>query len=70
MVVGHNLGKQVFVGKPPYYTTSLLQLINQIVKDEVQWPEHIDPTFKADHEQPTLKPLAIILVCRVFFKDC
>ena len=49
MVVGHNLGKQVFVGKPPYYTTSLLQLINQIVKDEVQWPEHIDPTFKADH---------------------
>ncbi|NWX98184.1 STK36 kinase, partial [Nothoprocta ornata] len=38
---------ELFVGTPPFYTSSIFQLVNLIVKDPVKWPEDISPVFKS-----------------------
>ncbi|NXI54745.1 STK36 kinase, partial [Chloroceryle aenea] len=37
---------ELFVGTPPFYTSSIFQLVSLIVKDPVKWPEAISPVFK------------------------
>lgn len=37
---------EIYVGKPPFYTSNLFKLVNQIVKNEVKWPDGSDPVFK------------------------
>ncbi|XP_010287026.1 PREDICTED: serine/threonine-protein kinase 36, partial [Phaethon lepturus] len=38
---------ELFVGTPPFYTSSLFQLVSLIVKDPVKWPMAISPVFKS-----------------------
>ncbi|NWW49931.1 STK36 kinase, partial [Pedionomus torquatus] len=38
---------ELFVGTPPFYTSSIFQLVSRIVKDPVKWPEAISPVFKS-----------------------
>ncbi|XP_074949280.1 serine/threonine-protein kinase 36 isoform X2 [Phalacrocorax aristotelis] len=38
---------ELFVGTPPFYTSSIFQLVNLIVKDPIKWPEAISPVFKS-----------------------
>ncbi|NXJ73953.1 STK36 kinase, partial [Trogon melanurus] len=38
---------ELFVGTPPFYTSSIFQLVSLIVKDPVKWPEVISPVFKS-----------------------
>lgn len=33
-------------GQPPYYTNSIFQLVNLIIKDPVRWPKTMSPVFK------------------------
>ncbi|XP_063101135.1 serine/threonine-protein kinase 36 isoform X3 [Cavia porcellus] len=37
---------ELAVGTPPFYTTSIFQLVNLIRKDPVRWPPSISPCFK------------------------
>ncbi|XP_006168719.1 serine/threonine-protein kinase 36 isoform X2 [Tupaia chinensis] len=37
---------ELAVGTPPFYTTSIFQLVNLILKDPVRWPSTISPCFK------------------------
>lgn len=37
---------ELFVGTPPFYTSSIFQLVSLIVKDPIKWPETISPVFK------------------------
>lgn len=37
---------ELAVGTPPFYTTSIFQLVNLILKDPVRWPSAISPCFK------------------------
>nr|XP_058908086.1 serine/threonine-protein kinase 36 isoform X2 [Kogia breviceps] len=37
---------ELAVGIPPFYTTSIFQLVNLILKDPVRWPPTISPCFK------------------------
>ncbi|KAM6132034.1 serine/threonine-protein kinase 36 [Phoenicopterus ruber ruber] len=38
---------ELFVGTPPFYTSSIFQLVSLIVKDAVKWPTAISPVFKS-----------------------
>ncbi|NXS62087.1 STK36 kinase, partial [Brachypteracias leptosomus] len=38
---------ELFVGTPPFYTSSIFQLISLIVKGPVKWPVSISPVFKS-----------------------
>jgi fused len=38
---------ELYVGQPPFYTTSIYTLINLIVKDPVKYPENMSPDFKS-----------------------
>ena len=38
---------ELFVGQPPFYTTSIYTLINLIVKDPVKYPDNMSPDFKS-----------------------
>ncbi|XP_072197896.1 serine/threonine-protein kinase 36 [Excalfactoria chinensis] len=38
---------ELFTGTPPFYTSSIFQLVSLIVKDPVKWPKAISPTFKS-----------------------
>ncbi|XP_071603786.1 serine/threonine-protein kinase 36 isoform X1 [Heliangelus exortis] len=38
---------ELFVGTPPFYTSSIFQLVSLIVKDPVKWPVAISPVFKS-----------------------
>ncbi|NWH50132.1 STK36 kinase, partial [Fregata magnificens] len=38
---------ELFVGTPPFYTSSIFQLVSLIVKDPIKWPEAISPVFKS-----------------------
>ena len=38
---------ELFVGQPPFYTTSIYSLIKQIVREAVQYPDTMSPTFTA-----------------------
>lgn len=37
---------ELAVGTPPFYTTSIFQLVNLILKDPVRWPSNISSCFK------------------------
>ncbi|XP_040332199.1 serine/threonine-protein kinase 36 [Herpailurus yagouaroundi] len=37
---------ELAVGTPPFYTTSIFQLVSLILKDPVRWPTTISPCFK------------------------
>lgn len=43
---------ELFVGTPPFYTSSIFQLVSLIVKDPVKWPETISPVFKVRAKGP------------------
>jgi fused-like protein len=36
---------ELFVGQPPFYTTSIYTLIKQIVREPVAYPDTMSPTF-------------------------
>ena len=38
---------ELFVGQPPFYTTSIYTLIRQIVNDPVNFPAEMSPDFKS-----------------------
>ncbi|NXK01643.1 STK36 kinase, partial [Herpetotheres cachinnans] len=38
---------ELFVGTPPFYTSSIFQLVSLIVKDPIKWPTAISPVFKS-----------------------
>ncbi|XP_053925759.1 serine/threonine-protein kinase 36 isoform X3 [Cuculus canorus] len=38
---------ELFVGTPPFYTSSIFQLVSLIVKNPVKWPASISPVFKS-----------------------
>ncbi|NXI43324.1 STK36 kinase, partial [Galbula dea] len=38
---------ELFVGTPPFYTSSIFQLVSLIVKDPIKWPAAISPVFKS-----------------------
>ncbi|GMH99461.1 hypothetical protein TrLO_g5851 [Triparma laevis f. longispina] len=38
---------ELWVGSPPFYTSSIYSLINLIVKEKVVWPEEMDPCLKS-----------------------
>ncbi|XP_059249465.1 serine/threonine-protein kinase 36 isoform X1 [Mustela nigripes] len=38
---------ELAVGTPPFYTTSIFQLVSLILKDPVRWPTAISPCFKS-----------------------
>ncbi|XP_074857886.1 serine/threonine-protein kinase 36 isoform X2 [Carettochelys insculpta] len=38
---------ELFVGTPPFYTTSIFQLVSLIIKDPVKWPKTMSPSFKS-----------------------
>ncbi|XP_034863007.1 serine/threonine-protein kinase 36 [Mirounga leonina] len=38
---------ELAVGTPPFYTTSIFQLVSLILKDPVRWPTTISPCFKS-----------------------
>lgn len=38
---------ELFVGQPPFYTTSIYTLIHQIVKDPVKFPADMSADFKS-----------------------
>lgn len=42
---------ELFVGTPPFYTSSIFQLVSLIVKDPVKWPEAISPVFKVRRQK-------------------
>eukprot|EP00911_Craspedida_sp_UC1_P002212 UC1_evm4s1688 len=37
---------EMYTGLPPFYTHNLYQLVNQIVKDPIAWPDNFDPGLK------------------------
>ncbi|XP_059141268.1 serine/threonine-protein kinase 36-like [Physella acuta] len=37
---------ELFSGTPPFYTTSIFQLVNMIIKDPVKWPKTMSSVFK------------------------
>ncbi|KAH9525670.1 Serine/threonine-protein kinase 36 [Bulinus truncatus] len=37
---------ELFVGSPPFFTNSIFQLVNMIIKDPVKWPKTMTPVFK------------------------
>jgi fused len=38
---------ELHVGQPPFYTNSIISLIQHIVKDPVKFPTNISPDFKS-----------------------
>jgi hypothetical protein len=38
---------ELFVGQPPFYTTSIYSLIHQIVQDSVKYPPEMSREFKS-----------------------
>ncbi|XP_064021142.1 serine/threonine-protein kinase 36 isoform X2 [Pogoniulus pusillus] len=38
---------ELFVGTPPFYTSSIFQLFRLIVNDPIKWPEAMSPVFKS-----------------------
>ncbi|NXF11799.1 STK36 kinase, partial [Smithornis capensis] len=38
---------ELFVGTPPFYTESIFQLVNLIIKDPIKWPTTMSPVFKS-----------------------
>ncbi|XP_030341350.1 serine/threonine-protein kinase 36 isoform X2 [Strigops habroptila] len=38
---------ELFVGTPPFYTSSIFQLVSLIVNDPVKWPVAMSPVFKS-----------------------
>ncbi|GFN99541.1 serine/threonine-protein kinase 36 [Plakobranchus ocellatus] len=37
---------ELFAGTPPFYTNSIFQLVNMIIKDPVKWPKKMSAVFK------------------------
>ncbi|XP_041347923.1 serine/threonine-protein kinase 36-like isoform X2 [Gigantopelta aegis] len=37
---------ELFTGTPPFFTTSIFQLVNMIIKDPVKWPKNMSVHFK------------------------
>lgn len=38
---------ELFVGKPPFYTNSIFQLVSLIIKDEIKWPKTMSEDFRS-----------------------
>ncbi len=38
---------ELFVGQPPFYTTSIYSLIHQIVQDSVKYPPEMSREFRS-----------------------
>lgn len=37
---------ELFVGKPPFYTNSIFQLVSLIIKDDIKWPKTMTDDFR------------------------
>lgn len=37
---------ELFVGQPPFFTNSILKLIDLIIKDPIKYPDNMSPDFK------------------------
>lgn len=37
---------ELFVGKPPFYTNSIFQLVSLIIKDDIKWPKTMSDDFR------------------------
>nr|CAB3266653.1 serine/threonine-protein kinase 36-like [Phallusia mammillata] len=37
---------ELFVGKPPFYTNSIFQLVSLIIKDDIKWPKTMSDNFR------------------------
>nr|XP_039258567.1 serine/threonine-protein kinase 36-like [Styela clava] len=37
---------ELFVGKPPFYTNSIFQLVSLIIKDDIKWPKSMSDDFR------------------------
>ena len=37
---------EIYTGTPPFYTNSIFQLVNMILKDQIKWPKTMSPDFK------------------------
>lgn len=61
---------ELAVGTPPFYTTSIFQLVSLILKDPVRWPPTISPCFKVmDTDRLLLhqKPVSVLFPFPQFF---
>jgi fused-like protein len=38
---------ELFLGQPPFYTTSIYSLIQLIIKEPVKYPDNMTPEFKS-----------------------
>lgn len=38
---------ELFVGKPPFYTNSIFQLVSLIIKDDIKWPRSMGENFRS-----------------------
>jgi len=36
---------ELFCGQPPFYTTSIFQLVSLIIQEEIEWPTDMSPHF-------------------------
>ena len=34
---------ELFQGQPPFYTTSIFQLVSLIIQEEIKWPDNMSP---------------------------
>lgn len=60
---------ELAVGTPPFYTTSIFQLVNLILKDPVRWPPTISPCFKVmniEREITFVSETCLPLLCSFF----
>ena len=37
---------ELFTGQPPFYTSSIFQLVSLIIQDPVRWPKNMSAVFK------------------------
>lgn len=38
---------ELYVGKPPFYTNSIFQLVSLIIKDDIKWPKSMSDNFRS-----------------------
>ena len=38
---------ELYVGKPPFYTNSIFQLVSLIIKDDIKWPKSMSEDFRS-----------------------
>lgn len=57
---------ELAVGTPPFYTTSIFQLVSLILKDPVRWPPTISPCFKVMNIEKLFLHQKPVFFCPLF----